>query len=141
MGNGYLIAASKVTAFFKFTVLNLQSAYTKYTNATAWWSSFGYDYCSVTHNQPSDFSVPGTPAFTIPATAPVTYIPQPQLCTLSKIDCQLISMMYGCDSTQCSQRKSCFQQERIIHIITVGYDQTSGSSVVAVYPSFQGEEA
>ena len=89
-----------------FLCLSLvQSAYNKYTTTDALWTLFPYDYCSCTHNQPSDFSMPGTPAFTIPATAPVRFIPQPQLCTLSKTDCQLISMMYGCDSSQCTQRK------------------------------------
>ncbi|OWA51014.1 hypothetical protein BV898_15516 [Hypsibius exemplaris] len=78
--------------------LTQPSAYTKYRLGDAYWSLFAYDYCSITHNKPTDF---GNPAFTLTASAVVSAIPN--LCTLSLTDCKLISMLYGCDSSLCKQ--------------------------------------
>ncbi|OQV14385.1 Soluble calcium-activated nucleotidase 1 [Hypsibius exemplaris] len=81
--------------------LAVAAAYTKYSTTEAYWSLFPYDYCSITHNQPSDFAAPGTDAFTVVPGNVVTKMPT--VCGLSLIDCKGISMMYGCESSQCGQ--------------------------------------
>ncbi|XP_055338950.1 mucin-2-like [Paramacrobiotus metropolitanus] len=79
-------------------VPEMLSAYRVYTDDEAGTShSCQYDYCSITHNQPSDFAKPGTNAFTVPY--PPFYIPK--LDQLSACDCIEIKWMYGCDYNSC----------------------------------------
>ncbi|XP_055353826.1 zinc metalloproteinase nas-8-like [Paramacrobiotus metropolitanus] len=56
-----------------------------------------YDYCSVTHNQPSDFAKRGLQMFTV-KNAPF-YIPKTG--RLSGCDCKELTELYGCPSTTC----------------------------------------
>ncbi|GAV06301.1 hypothetical protein RvY_16315 [Ramazzottius varieornatus] len=81
----------------------VQSAYTMYPTdgSQAFWGRFPYDYCSITHNQPGDFALPNTAAFTMPAGASPSFIPK--LDRLSLTDCKLLNMLYGCDSSACNQ--------------------------------------
>ncbi|GAU88355.1 hypothetical protein RvY_01066 [Ramazzottius varieornatus] len=57
-----------------------------------------YDYCSITHNQPTDFAaVNGTEVFTVKE-APYFI---PKLDQLSTCDCQQLKALYGCDPATC----------------------------------------
>ncbi|OWA53592.1 hypothetical protein BV898_18013 [Hypsibius exemplaris] len=56
-----------------------------------------YDYCSITHNQPSDFAKPGTFAFTV-KNAPHHI---PKLDKLSGCDCQELTELYRCKTDVC----------------------------------------
>ena len=83
----------------------LQTAYRLYTSVDASWGFYPYDYCSITHNQPSDYAKAGQIAFTVKSGPPaIPHLPQ-----LSQTDCQLIATLHGCPTQHCPPRKS-FQQ-------------------------------
>ena len=80
------------------------TAYRIYSAQEAYWSAFPYDYCSVTHNHPTDLAKPDQQAFSVKK-APFFI---PTLDRLSNSDCQLISLMYSrtCDRKKCDPRNS-----------------------------------
>ncbi|XP_055354858.1 nuclear pore complex protein DDB_G0274915-like [Paramacrobiotus metropolitanus] len=89
-----------------YITLNLSNAvtpslFTVYTDSQAYWGRFGYDYCSITHNQPTDYAKPGTVVFTVPAGRPNSPGCIPKLNNISNTDCQLISMFYGLNPGLC----------------------------------------
>ncbi|XP_055354859.1 uncharacterized protein LOC129600391 [Paramacrobiotus metropolitanus] len=77
------------------------SQFTTYLDTQAYIGRFGYDYCSITHNQPTDYAKPGTVVFTVPAGKPNSPGCIPKLSNISNTDCQLISLLYGLDATLC----------------------------------------
>ncbi|XP_055350825.1 uncharacterized protein LOC129597360 [Paramacrobiotus metropolitanus] len=74
------------------------AAYKQHTNREANWQLFPYDYCSVTHNQPEEFSNPGTAAFAV--LKPPHFIPK--LNRLSESDCKILLMLYSGDPSACT---------------------------------------
>ncbi|XP_055354860.1 uncharacterized protein LOC129600392 [Paramacrobiotus metropolitanus] len=80
--------------------LLIPSTYRRYSTDEAYWQLFPYDYCSITHNQPTDYAMAGTVAFSVAAGARPGCVPA--LNTISNTDCRLISLMYQCNTSQCA---------------------------------------
>lgn len=79
----------------------LQNSYRKYEVTEAYWERYPYDYCSITHNQPRDYAVPGTVGFTVVNNPPAI----PKWDVLSTSDCKIIGTIYNCP-TSCILRLS-----------------------------------
>lgn len=73
-------------------------AYREYLDTETYWKLFPYDYCSITHNQPEEFALPGTAAFTV--LKPPFFIPK--LDHLSESDCRTLLMLYNGDPSACT---------------------------------------
>lgn len=59
---------------------------------------YPYDYCSITHNEMDDFSMPGSQAFSI-KNPQLTRIKR--LDRLSEFDCKIIASAYACPNVRC----------------------------------------
>ncbi|XP_055338798.1 uncharacterized protein LOC129588547 [Paramacrobiotus metropolitanus] len=88
------------------TNLGVPNAYRKYGTNEAYWALYPYDFCSITHNQPTDFALPGSVAFSV---IPGPYN-VPKLNQLSNTDCQILSRMYGCPVASCPALDCAAQQ-------------------------------
>ncbi|GAU88695.1 hypothetical protein RvY_01340-1 [Ramazzottius varieornatus] len=75
----------------------IKHSYRLYNTSEANWALRPYDFCSITHNEPSDYAAEGTVAFDI-LTDPKAVSRSAQI---SLYDCQLISIMYNCPTTRC----------------------------------------
>ncbi|XP_055352549.1 LOW QUALITY PROTEIN: uncharacterized protein LOC129598594 [Paramacrobiotus metropolitanus] len=60
-----------------------------------------YDYCSITHNQPRDYTQKGSDAAAFVVKQPPYFIPK--MSHLSECDCKDITTMYGGDSSVCAK--------------------------------------
>ncbi|OQV17550.1 hypothetical protein BV898_08321 [Hypsibius exemplaris] len=83
----------------------MASAYNLYnlnaSNLDAYYGSYAYDLCSITHAQPNDYANPGTAAFTVNAGVMPSMVPKMDM--LSLTDCKVLSMLYGCPVASCTQ--------------------------------------
>ena len=79
-----------------------QGAYRPFPAASqAFALKFPYDYESITHNQPTDFAVPGKQAFTVKGAPHVI----PARDKVSNKDCRFIAVLYDCDPARCAPGK------------------------------------
>ncbi|OQV17552.1 hypothetical protein BV898_08323 [Hypsibius exemplaris] len=96
-GDRETVGINVLTGNLQTSPYPLTNAYRFYNGSEANWALFPYDYCSITHNQPSDYANSGTQGFTVISDPKAI----PKLDKISNTDCKLLSMIYSCPAANC----------------------------------------